>query len=47
MRVAGALAHHITYRNGEHRNRRLIAAENRHRIARLMALPVKRFEKGH
>jgi hypothetical protein len=30
---AYALARHITYRNGEHRNRRLIAAENRHRIA--------------
>jgi transposase len=30
---AYALARHITYRNGEHRNRRLTAAENRHRIA--------------
>ena len=30
---AYALARHITYRNGEHRNRSLIAAENRHRIA--------------
>jgi transposase len=30
---AFALARHITYRNGEHRNRRLTAAENRHRIA--------------
>ncbi|MGH2831592.1 MAG: IS630 family transposase [Solirubrobacteraceae bacterium] len=29
---AFALARHITYRNGEHRNRRLAAAENRHRI---------------
>jgi transposase len=30
---AFALARHIRYRNGEHRDRRLIAAENRHRIA--------------
>src|ERR1019366_8790060 len=30
---AFALARHISYRNGEHRDRRLIAAENRHRIA--------------
>jgi transposase len=30
---AFALARHVTYRNGEHRDRRLIAAENRHRIA--------------
>ena len=30
---AFALARHITYRNGEHRNRRLTATENRHRIA--------------
>ena len=30
---AFALARHITYRNGEHRDRRLIAAENRNRIA--------------
>jgi hypothetical protein len=32
---AFALARHITYRNGQHRHRRLIAAENenRHRIA--------------
>ena len=30
---AFALARHVTYRNGEHRNQRLIAAENRHRIA--------------
>jgi len=30
---AFALARHITYRNGEHRDRRLIALENRHRIA--------------
>ena len=30
---AFALARHITYRNGQHRDRRLIAAENRHRIA--------------
>ena len=30
---AFALARHISYRNGEHRNRRLTAAENRHRIA--------------
>ena len=28
-----ALARHITYRNGDHRDRRLIAAEARHRIA--------------
>jgi len=27
------LARHIHYRNGDHRDRRLIAAENRHRIA--------------
>jgi len=30
---AFALARHVTYRNGEHRDRRLTAAENRHRIA--------------
>lgn len=30
---AFALARHITYRNGDHRDRRLIAAERRHRIA--------------
>jgi transposase len=30
---AFALARHIHYRNGEHRDRRLTAAENRHRIA--------------
>ncbi len=30
---AFALARHITYRNGEHRDRRLTAAEARHRIA--------------
>jgi hypothetical protein len=30
---AFALARHITCRNGERRNRRLTAAENRHRIA--------------
>jgi transposase len=30
---AFALARHITYRNGDHRDRRLLAAENRHRIA--------------
>jgi transposase len=30
---AFALARHVSYRNGEHRNRRLIAAENRRRIA--------------
>jgi hypothetical protein len=30
---AFALARHITYRNGDHRDRRLIAAEARHRIA--------------
>jgi transposase len=30
---AFALARHTTYRNGDHRNRRLLAAENRHRIA--------------
>jgi len=30
---AYALARHITYRNGEHRDRRLIAAETRHRVA--------------
>jgi transposase len=30
---AHALARHITYRNAEHRDRRLIAAQNRHRIA--------------
>src|SRR5438093_49986 len=29
---AFALARHITYRNGEHRDRRLIAAEHRHRV---------------
>ena len=30
---AFALARHITYRNGDHRDRRLVIAENRHRIA--------------
>jgi transposase len=30
---AFALARHITYRNGDHRDRRLAAAETRHRIA--------------
>jgi transposase len=30
---AYALARHTTYRNGQHRDRRLTAAENRHRIA--------------
>ncbi|MCA1704928.1 MAG: hypothetical protein LC808_17350, partial [Actinobacteria bacterium] len=30
---AFALARHVTYRNGNHRNRRLIAAEAKHRIA--------------
>jgi transposase len=30
---AFALARHITYRNGDHRNRRLAAAEAKHRIA--------------
>jgi transposase len=30
---AFALARHITYRNGDHRDRRLALAENRHRIA--------------
>jgi transposase len=30
---AFALARHITYRNGDHRDRRLLIAENRHRIA--------------
>lgn len=30
---AFALARHITYRNGDHRDRRLLTAENRHRIA--------------
>jgi transposase len=30
---AFALARHISYRNGDHRDRRLTAAENRHRIA--------------
>jgi transposase len=29
---AWALARHVTYRNGPHRDRRLVAAENRHRI---------------
>ena len=28
-----ALARHITYRNGEHRDRQLAAAEAKHRIA--------------
>ena len=28
-----ALAHHVRYRNGEHRDRRITAAEQRHRIA--------------
>jgi hypothetical protein len=31
--VAFALARHVTYRNGDHRDRRLALAENRHRIA--------------
>jgi transposase len=30
---AFALARHVTYRNGDHRNRRLALIENRHRIA--------------
>jgi hypothetical protein len=30
---AFALARHVTYRNGDHRDRRLAAAETRHRIA--------------
>jgi transposase len=30
---AFALARHVTYRNGDHRDRRLVAAEVRHRIA--------------
>jgi hypothetical protein len=30
---AVALARHVTYRNGDHRDRRLIIAETRHRIA--------------
>jgi transposase len=30
---AFALARHVTYRNGDHRDRRLALAENRHRIA--------------
>jgi len=30
---AFALARHVTYRNGDHRDRRLATAENRHRIA--------------
>jgi DDE superfamily endonuclease len=30
---AFALARHVTYRNGDHRDRRLVIAENRHRIA--------------
>jgi transposase len=30
---AVALARHVTYRNGDHRDRRLAIAENRHRIA--------------
>jgi transposase len=30
---AFALARHVTYRNGDHRDRPLIAAQNRHRIA--------------
>jgi transposase len=30
---AFALARHVTYRNGDHRDRRIAAAENRHRIA--------------
>ena len=28
-----ALARHVTYRNGDHRDRRLAAAETKHRIA--------------
>jgi len=30
---AFALARHVTYRNGDHRDRRLATAERRHRIA--------------
>ena len=30
---AFALARHVPYRNGDHRDRRLLAAENRHRVA--------------
>jgi hypothetical protein len=30
---AFALARHVTYRDGDHRDRRLAAAQNRHRIA--------------
>jgi hypothetical protein len=30
---AFTLARHLTYRNGDHRDRRLAAAETKHRIA--------------
>lgn len=42
-----AMARHISYRNGPHRNRRLADLERRKRIARAMPFRAERFARAH